>query len=81
VTVPGARLQISDDPGGEGLGDEGAQLRVPWRVEEEKPLSRVAVPGRVRQVGSEGVMIDERPLDAFEIEDHPQIERDQVEEG
>ena len=45
------------------------------RVEKDEPLPGVAVTRRVRQVGAEGVVIKQRPLYAFEVEDHPEIER------
>jgi hypothetical protein len=45
-----------------------------WRVEEDEPLPRVAMAGRKRQIGTEGVMIDECPLDTLKVEDHPQME-------
>jgi hypothetical protein len=54
-----------------------------WRggVEEDEPLPRVALARRVRQVGAEGVMLHQHPVDALEVEDHPQIESRQVEYG
>ena len=39
-----------------------------------EPLPRVLLPGEFDKVEAEGVMIDQRPLDAIKVEDHPEIE-------
>src|SRR5689334_242597 len=61
--------------------DDGRQLGMAGRVEKEEPFARIAVSGRVRQVGAEDVMLDQGPLDALEVEEHPEIKRRQVKDG
>ena len=61
-------FEVADHAGGEGLGDDGAELGVPRGVEEDEPVARGG------DAGGEVFVIGENALDAVVVEDAPGVE-------
>jgi hypothetical protein len=77
--IADARLEVGDHSRREGPRDEGSELSVARGIKEDEPFRIGALRGE--HAGAERLVIVQRALDGLVVEDHPQIELRDVQDG